>query len=86
MVHRKHQLISKGEELVGRSGRGVHGSEIDWGPQGKVAPPTKNRGWDKGMDLIALGYTDLPRMEWLLGLLISKHKEDWIEARGFLAA
>lgn len=86
MVHRKNQLISKGEELIGRSGRGVHGSEIDWGPQGKVTPPTKNRDWNKGMDLIALGYADLSRVEWILDLLISKHREDWMEARGFLGA
>lgn len=86
VVHRKNQLISKGEELVGRSGRGVHGSEIDWGPQGKVKPPSKVREWNRGMDLIMLGYTGLSRPEWLLDLLISKNKEHWKEARGFLGA
>ncbi len=86
VVHRKNQLISKGEELVGRSGPGVHGSEIDWGPQGKVKPPSKVRGWGRGMDLITLGYTGFTKLEWLLDLLISKHKDDWIEARGFLGA
>ena len=84
IVHRKHQLIAKGEELLGRSGRGGHGSEIDWGPQGKVSPPTRRRSWKKGMELIALGYADRSRLEWLLGFLISKHKEHWKEARGFL--
>ena len=86
MVHRKNQLISKGEELVGRSGRGVHGSEIDWGPQGKVKPPSKVREWGRGTDLLMLGYTGLSRLEWLLDLLISKDKEHWKEAREFLGA
>ena len=86
MVHRKNQLISKGEELVGSSGRGVHGSKIDWGPQGKVKPPSKVREWGRGTDLLILGYTGLSRLEWLLDLLISKHKEHWEEARGVLGA
>ena len=51
--------------------------------QGETLTGTKGRE-DRGWEMLALGYLDLSRLEWLADLLDSKTPTDWLQAWRFM--
>jgi len=57
--------ITRGEQMLGIAGAGVHASDLNWGTQGQPLAPhktIKNKG--RAARWLALGYRDIDRLEW----------------------